>query len=307
MVSTSCSRRGQRRVAHVEHPPGDALGRRRGARRGRSTLPTSGVGHQPRGDGAPEPRCGAGDRDRRPPRALRRERTARAPRAAGELIAVRAVLAGLGRPAPDGYSGDVRQSWCAHPTNCRCTCATPRREPTRRGREARREQLPLRLQPAVATTTSSGGEPVPGGQATAGPAVGDARRPAAATSAPAFSQLGAAAVVPGRPGQLGPRPRRRAAERQRGRRPVGRDRRARAGLRGHAARRAVARRGDRLPGVRHAVKAWSRAEWVEATLPEWRALVDPIAAKAVDAMGTMLAGEAARWPSSAPRPSSWRR
>jgi len=39
------------------------------------------------------------------------------------------------------------------------------------------------------------------------------------------------------------------------------------------------------------VKAWSRAEWVEATLPQWRALVDPIAAKAVDAMGTMLSGE----------------
>jgi putative hydrolase len=39
------------------------------------------------------------------------------------------------------------------------------------------------------------------------------------------------------------------------------------------------------------VKAWSRAEWVEATLPQWRALVDPIAAKAVDAMGTMMSGE----------------
>ncbi len=39
------------------------------------------------------------------------------------------------------------------------------------------------------------------------------------------------------------------------------------------------------------VLAWSRAEWVEATLPAWRELVDPIAAKAVDTMGGMLAGD----------------
>jgi putative hydrolase len=39
------------------------------------------------------------------------------------------------------------------------------------------------------------------------------------------------------------------------------------------------------------VRAWSRAEWVEATLPAWRELVDPIAAKAVDAMGSLLSGE----------------
>jgi putative hydrolase len=37
--------------------------------------------------------------------------------------------------------------------------------------------------------------------------------------------------------------------------------------------------------------AWSRAEWVEATLPAWRALVDPIASKAVESMGAMLTGE----------------
>ena len=37
--------------------------------------------------------------------------------------------------------------------------------------------------------------------------------------------------------------------------------------------------------------AWSRAEWVEATLPAWRDLVDPIAAKAVESMGAMLTGE----------------
>jgi len=37
--------------------------------------------------------------------------------------------------------------------------------------------------------------------------------------------------------------------------------------------------------------AWSRAEWVEATLPAWRELVDPVAGKVVDSMGSMLGGE----------------
>jgi putative hydrolase len=36
------------------------------------------------------------------------------------------------------------------------------------------------------------------------------------------------------------------------------------------------------------VQAWSRAEWVEATLPVWSKLCDPIAARAVDAMGGIL-------------------
>ena len=40
-------------------------------------------------------------------------------------------------------------------------------------------------------------------------------------------------------------------------------------------------------GIRIA-QAWSRAEWVEATLPVWSKLCDPIAARAVDAMGGML-------------------
>jgi putative hydrolase len=40
-------------------------------------------------------------------------------------------------------------------------------------------------------------------------------------------------------------------------------------------------------GVRRA-EAWSRSEWVEATLPVWSKLCDPIADKAVDAMGSML-------------------
>jgi putative hydrolase len=42
-------------------------------------------------------------------------------------------------------------------------------------------------------------------------------------------------------------------------------------------------------GVR-TVQAWSRSEWVEATLPVWTTLCDPIAAKAVDALGGMISG-----------------
>src|SRR6516225_1528555 len=40
-------------------------------------------------------------------------------------------------------------------------------------------------------------------------------------------------------------------------------------------------------GVRLA-QAWSRSEWVEATLPVWSKLCDPIADRAVEAMGGML-------------------
>jgi putative hydrolase len=40
-------------------------------------------------------------------------------------------------------------------------------------------------------------------------------------------------------------------------------------------------------GIR-SVQAWSRSEWVEATLPVWSKLCDPIAARAVDAMGGIL-------------------
>jgi putative hydrolase len=40
-------------------------------------------------------------------------------------------------------------------------------------------------------------------------------------------------------------------------------------------------------GIR-SVQAWSRAEWVEATLPVWSKLCDPIAARAVDAMSGLL-------------------
>jgi putative hydrolase len=38
----------------------------------------------------------------------------------------------------------------------------------------------------------------------------------------------------------------------------------------------------------HTTQAWSRSEWVEATLPVWSKLCDPIADKAVNAMGGLL-------------------
>src|ERR1051326_4031624 len=40
-------------------------------------------------------------------------------------------------------------------------------------------------------------------------------------------------------------------------------------------------------GVRQ-VQAWSRSEWVEATLPVWSKLCDPIAEKAVEAMSGLI-------------------
>ena len=39
-------------------------------------------------------------------------------------------------------------------------------------------------------------------------------------------------------------------------------------------------------GIR-AVRAWSRSEWVEATFPVWSALCEPVAAKAVESMGSI--------------------
>ncbi|HEY6494897.1 MAG TPA: zinc-dependent metalloprotease [Trebonia sp.] len=41
-------------------------------------------------------------------------------------------------------------------------------------------------------------------------------------------------------------------------------------------------------GIRR-IEAWSKAEWLESTFPVWSSLCDPIAAKAVDAMGSMMA------------------
>jgi putative hydrolase len=41
-------------------------------------------------------------------------------------------------------------------------------------------------------------------------------------------------------------------------------------------------------------QAWSRSEWVEATLPVWSKLCDPIAARAVDAMSGLLGDDPAQ-------------
>ena len=46
-----------------------------------------------------------------------------------------------------------------------------------------------------------------------------------------------------------------------------------------------------LPTGIRATEAWSRSEWVEATLPVWSRLCDPIAAKAVEAMGGAVPGD----------------
>jgi putative hydrolase len=43
-----------------------------------------------------------------------------------------------------------------------------------------------------------------------------------------------------------------------------------------------------LPSGVQTATAWSRSEWVEATLPVWSKLCDPIAARAVDAMSGLL-------------------
>lgn len=45
-----------------------------------------------------------------------------------------------------------------------------------------------------------------------------------------------------------------------------------------------------------AAKAWSRAEWFEATLPVWRQLVEPVAAHVVAAMSGALPAEGAQLP-----------
>jgi putative hydrolase len=52
-------------------------------------------------------------------------------------------------------------------------------------------------------------------------------------------------------------------------------------------------------GIRTA-QAWSRAEWVEATLPVWSKLCDPIAARAVEAMSGLLAEEPGELPGDLP-------
>ncbi|WP_437047358.1 zinc-dependent metalloprotease [Streptomyces sp. enrichment culture] len=46
-----------------------------------------------------------------------------------------------------------------------------------------------------------------------------------------------------------------------------------------------------LPSGAGSAVAWSRAEWVEATLPAWRELVDPVAERVGNAMGEVLPEE----------------
>ena len=48
------------------------------------------------------------------------------------------------------------------------------------------------------------------------------------------------------------------------------------------------------------VAAWSRSEWVEATLPVWSKLCDPIAARAVDAMSGLLSDDPAEMAADLP-------
>lgn len=43
-----------------------------------------------------------------------------------------------------------------------------------------------------------------------------------------------------------------------------------------------------LPSGVQSVQAWSRAEWIEATIPVWRSLCDPVAGRVVEAMGSGL-------------------
>ncbi|NHC13286.1 zinc-dependent metalloprotease [Motilibacter deserti] len=49
-----------------------------------------------------------------------------------------------------------------------------------------------------------------------------------------------------------------------------------------------------LPAAGARAQAWSRAEWVEHTLPSWKGLVEPVAARVVAAMGETLAEQAQR-------------
>ena len=45
-----------------------------------------------------------------------------------------------------------------------------------------------------------------------------------------------------------------------------------------------------FPAATTSATAWSRAEWIEATLPTWTTLVEPVAAKVVEAFGGELTG-----------------
>ncbi len=46
-----------------------------------------------------------------------------------------------------------------------------------------------------------------------------------------------------------------------------------------------------LPSGIRSIKAWSRSEWVEATMPVWQTLCQPIAERAVDSVGGVVSLE----------------
>lgn len=48
-----------------------------------------------------------------------------------------------------------------------------------------------------------------------------------------------------------------------------------------------------FPAATSAVRAWSRAEWIEGTLDGWKLLVEPLAEQVVGAMGKAIPAEAA--------------
>jgi putative hydrolase len=55
-----------------------------------------------------------------------------------------------------------------------------------------------------------------------------------------------------------------------------------------------------LPTGIRTIQAWSRSEWVEATLPVWSKLCDPIAERAVESMSGLLADEPGEMPADLP-------
>ena len=97
-------------------------------------------------------------------------------------------------------------------------------------------------------------------------------------------------VVDGRPGQLGPRPPDRDLDRRRRHRdPTA----AESDQVTEALRLADLWLDDvtDLPSGVVTIEAWSRAQWIERTLPVWATLCDPIAARVVAAMGSVLPEE----------------
>jgi len=55
-----------------------------------------------------------------------------------------------------------------------------------------------------------------------------------------------------------------------------------------------------FPSGMRTAQAWSRAEWVEATLPVWSKLCDPIAARAVEAMSSLISDNPAEMAADLP-------